>query len=127
MAGKFRARGVAIALVAGAAAVVLLGGVAAASVTAQPMAPVLASSPTVTGVSPSSGPPAGGTVVTIVGTNFTNPSTVSFGTLAGTGVQFVSASELKATSPAGTGTVDVTVTTTVGTSATSASDKFSYL
>ena len=38
MAGKFRARGVAIALVAGAAAVVLLGGVAAASVTAQPMA-----------------------------------------------------------------------------------------
>ena len=92
MAGKFRARGVAIALVAGAAAVVLLGGVAAASVTAQPMAPVLASSPTVTGVSPSSGPPAGGTVVTIVGTNFTNPSTVSFGTGAGTGVVFVSAS-----------------------------------
>ena len=32
-----------------------------------------------------------------------------------------------ATSPAGTGKVDVTVTTAGGTSATSASDKFSYL
>jgi len=86
-----------------------------------------ATAPTVTGLSPSSGPAVGGTVVTITGTHFTKAATVSFGTVAGTGVVFVSSTELMATSPAGTGKVDVTVTTAGGTSATSASDKFSYL
>jgi len=40
---------------------------------------------------------------------------------------FVSSTELQATSPAGTGTVDVTVTTTGGTSATWAGDRFTYM
>ena len=38
----------------------------------------------------------------------------------------VNPGKLTATSPAGTGTVDVTVTTPGGTSATSAGDQFSY-
>ena len=82
----------------------------------------------VTGVSPASGPTAGGTVVTITGTGFTAASTVNFVTAgAATNVQFVNSTTLKATSPAGSGQVDVTVTTTGGTSATSALDKFTYL
>ncbi|HEY2306943.1 MAG TPA: IPT/TIG domain-containing protein, partial [Streptosporangiaceae bacterium] len=84
--------------------------------------------PTVTGVSPASGPTAGGTVVTITGTGFTAAATVKLGGTPATVVTFVSSTILKATSPAGTaGTVDVTVTTTGGTSATSALDQYTYL
>jgi hypothetical protein len=48
-------------------------------------------------------------VVTITGTNFVSISTVRFGTVAATAVAFVSATELIATSPVGSGLVDVTV------------------
>lgn len=68
--------------------------------------------PTVSGVSPSEGPVAGGTSVTIQGANFGSDSSVSFG---GTAVPttVVSATELEATAPAATvaGPVNVTVTT----------------
>ena len=84
--------------------------------------------PTVTSISPTSGPEAGGTSVTVNGTGFTSASTVKFGTTSGTGVYYISASELSVTSPAGTGVVDVTVTTPgVGTSATSSEDQFTYI
>jgi hypothetical protein len=83
--------------------------------------------PTVTGIAPSAGPTAGGTPVTITGTNFDPGSTVAFGGVAATGVTVVSSTSITATSPAGSaGTVDVTVTTPGGTSATSNADKFSY-
>ncbi|MBV9292184.1 MAG: IPT/TIG domain-containing protein, partial [Frankiales bacterium] len=82
--------------------------------------------PSVTGVSPSAGPTAGGTVVTITGSNFVNGATVSFGGSAGTGVIVNSGTSITATSPAGSGTVDVTVTTPGGTSATSNGDQFTY-
>jgi autotransporter-associated beta strand protein len=85
-----------------------------------------AAAPTVTGISPNSGPPAGGTSVTITGTNFTGATAVNFGTTAATGVMVVSATTITATSPAGTGVVDVTVTTPAGTSATSAADQFTF-
>ena len=39
--------------------------------------------PTVTGISPNFGPTAGGTSVTITGTGFAAPATVSFGANAG--------------------------------------------
>ena len=39
----------------------------------------------------------------------------------------VSATSITATAPAGTGTVDVTVTTPGGTSATSSADQFTYV
>ena len=87
MAGRMRARGVAIVLALGAAAVGLLGGVAAVPAAAQP---TVLTVPTVSGVSPSSGPPSGGTAVTITGTNFTSTATVNFGANAATGVTFVS-------------------------------------
>ena len=84
--------------------------------------------PTVTGVSPSSGPTAGGTSVTVSGTNLTGATAVDFGTgHPGTSISGVTATSLTVTSPAGTGTVNVTVTTPNGTSAVNApSDQFTY-
>jgi hypothetical protein len=50
-----------------------------------------------------------------------------FGSDPATGVTVVSSSEVTAISPAGTGTVHVTVTTPGGTSAASATDRFGYV
>ena len=67
--------------------------------------------PTVTGVSPSSGSTAGGTAVTISGTNFATGAGVTFGTAAATNVVVVSSTTITATTPAGSvGAVTVTVT-----------------
>jgi hypothetical protein len=84
--------------------------------------------PTVTAVNPTAGPLAGGTSVTITGTNFTGATGVSFGGTAGTGIVVNSATQITVTAPAhAAGQVDVTVTTPGGTSATSASDHYTYL
>ena len=80
---------------------------------------------TVTGISPSTGPPSGGTAVTITGTDLSGATAVDFGSTPGT-VTADSATSITATAPAGTGTVDVTVTTPDGTSATSSADQFTY-
>ena len=82
--------------------------------------------PAVTSVSPSSGPSAGGTVVTITGANFSGASAVKFGGASAIWFNVGSATSILAKSPAGAGTVDVTVTTTAGTSGTSAADLFTY-
>jgi hypothetical protein len=83
--------------------------------------------PTVTGIGPNGGPPAGGTSVTITGTNLTGATAVSFGGANAAQVAVNSATEITALSPAGAiGTVNVTVTTPNGTSATSAADQFTY-
>jgi hypothetical protein len=67
--------------------------------------------PTVTSVSPNSGTTAGGTSVTITGTNFAAGATVTFGSNAATNVIVVSGTQITATTPAGsTGAVAVTVT-----------------
>ena len=86
-----------------------------------------AAAPTVTGISPASGPAAGGTLVTITGTGFTGATAVDFGTTAATGVTVVSATTITADSPAGTGTVDVTVISPAGTSPVSPADQFKYV
>jgi len=84
--------------------------------------------PTVTSVTPSSGPTAGGTSVTITGTGFTGASAVKFGTTAATTFTVNNPTQITATAPAhAAGTVDVTVTTTGGTSATGAGDQFTYV
>ena len=83
--------------------------------------------PTVTGLSPNTGPQTGGTLVTITGTGFTGAPTVNFGTTPATDVTVVSGTTITAESPAGTGVVDATVTTPGGTSATSAADQFTYV
>lgn len=82
--------------------------------------------PTVTGISPSMGPTAGGTVVTITGSNFTGATSVKFGTLAATSFSVVSATQITATSPAQTSMVYVTVTTPGGTSTGGAPSQFTY-
>src|SRR3984893_1307943 len=82
--------------------------------------------PTVSNVNPATGPASGGTTVTITGTNFAAGDTVAFGGSAATGVTVNSATSITATSPAGSGTVDVTVTGPGGTSATSSADQFTY-
>lgn len=107
--------------------------------------------PTVTGVSPNRGPLAGGTVVTIRGTGFSNQIwqgnggfnyNVVFGTigcrLVGDGpaatlppctrVQYevVSNTEIRAISPPGSGTQDITVETAGGISPIVPEDRFIY-
>ena len=82
--------------------------------------------PTVTAISPAVGPQTGGTPVTITGTGFTSDSAVDFGATAGTKVTVNSANSITADAPAGTGTVNVTVTTPGGTSNTSVADQFTY-
>ena len=57
--------------------------------------------PTVSSVAPNSGPLAGGTAVTITGTNFAAGATVTFGATAATNVVVVSSTSITATTPAG--------------------------
>jgi IPT/TIG domain len=83
--------------------------------------------PAVTGVSPDSGPAAGGTTVTISGSGFTGATLVDFGMSPATSLTVVSDTSITASSPPGSGTVDVTVTTPGGTSAATASDEFMYV
>src|SRR6516162_3151416 len=71
--------------------------------------------PAVTNVSPNTGPTSGGTNVTITGTNFSGATAVRFGSNAAGSFTVNSATQITATSPAGSGTVDVTVTTEGGT------------
>jgi len=82
--------------------------------------------PAVTGVSPASGSSNGGTTVTITGTGFTGVTAVDFGSVPAA-YSVTSATSISAVSPAGAGTVDVTVTTPNGLSATSSADQFTYL
>lgn len=82
--------------------------------------------PTVASLSTNSGPAAGGTALTILGTGFTPASTVNFGTSAATAVTYLSSQALTVTAPAGVGTVDVTVDNAGTSSATSAADQFLY-
>ena len=85
--------------------------------------------PTVTGIAPNSGSSLGGVLVTITGTNFDvtpGNTLVKFGANAGANVTCALTTSCIANSPAGTGTVDVTVTVAGQTSATSAADQFIY-
>jgi hypothetical protein len=82
--------------------------------------------PAVTAISPVSGLSAGGSVVSITGTNMGTATAVHFGATDATAFANLSATQVVATAPAGTGTVHVTVTTAGGTSPTSAADYFAY-
>lgn len=82
--------------------------------------------PTVTAVAPYTGLPAGGTAVAITGTGFEEVTGVRFGSAAAKSFTVHSSGSISAVSPAGSATVDVTVETTAGTSATSAADRFTY-
>ncbi len=83
--------------------------------------------PTVTSVRPNGGPPSGNAQVVIDGSSFTGATAVHFG---GNPASFIvnSDTSIAATSPAGSPgtTVDVTVTTPSGTSATNPADRYTY-
>ncbi len=83
--------------------------------------------PSVSAVTPSAGPIAGGTTVTITGSALANATAVDFGTIEATIVSDTSTT-IVVTSPAVTaaGSVKVTVTTAGGKSATSSADEFTY-
>lgn len=82
--------------------------------------------PTVTSIYPTSGTTNGGTQVMITGHGFIGATKVNFGTPTGTGLTINSDTWITVSSPAGNGTVDVTVTGPGGTSETNASDEFTY-
>ena len=66
--------------------------------------------PTISSISPSSGSTAGGTTVTLTGTNFASGATVTIGGVAATGVTALSATSLRAiTGPRAAGAADVVV------------------
>lgn len=83
--------------------------------------------PSITGISPTSGPEAGGTTVTISGSGFTGATAVHFGSTTGSSITVTDDNSLTVTSPGGSGTVDVTVTGLYGTSAVVPSDQFTYV
>jgi acid phosphatase len=69
-----------------------------------------APAPTVSGITPNTGPTAGGTSVTINGSNFVAGATVSIGATAATGVIVSNSTTITATTPAhAAGTVNVVV------------------
>jgi len=83
--------------------------------------------PTVTGISPATGLPGGGTGVVISGTNLLGATLVDFGANPAT-IFSTSPTQIVVIDPAGAaGMVDVTVTTPLGTSATSPVDQFTYV
>ncbi len=86
--------------------------------------------PTVTHISPPSGPVSGGTSVDITGSGFTNAIVVDFGAGQPTYDFTVNSdTSITAVSPMGENpdTVSITVTTPGGTSATSSADRFDYV
>jgi MYXO-CTERM domain-containing protein len=84
----------------------------------------IAAAPTITTINPSSGTAAGGTMVTITGTNFATPA-VTFGGTAGS-VSASTSTSITVTTPAhATGMVDVVVTNADTQSAT-ATNGFTY-
>ena len=85
----------------------------------------------VSGVTPNAGPTAGGTAVTISGTNLSIVTAVYFGGTAAAGFALNANSQIVATSPASSGgnagTVDITVKTSQGSSIDSPADQFRYV
>ena len=82
----------------------------------------------ISSVSPSSGPVAGSTTVTISGTHFAGASVIKFGSFIGTIVS-VSDTQISAKSPQGAaGPVDIFITTPSGTSLANApNDQFTFV
>jgi RHS repeat-associated protein len=84
--------------------------------------------PVVTGIGPPVGLIAGGAYVTIIGSNFSGATAVSFGGTPSTYVSADSDNAITTRVPAhAVGMVDVTVTTPGGTSAVTAADQFNYV
>ena len=83
--------------------------------------------PTVTGIAPATGAAGGGTTVTLTGTGFVDTTAVTFGATSATGFTVDSATQITATARAGSGSVNLRVTTVGGTSTTGAANQYSYI
>ena len=85
--------------------------------------------PAVVGVKPASGPGAGGTKVTVSGVDFAGTTSVLFGSApAASFAVNASGTSINAYAPAASaGTVDITVTTPLGTSPAVHPDEYTYL
>jgi hypothetical protein len=84
--------------------------------------------PTITGVSPTAGAIAGSTEVTIAGHNFVRVTSVKFGTAKARPVTVTSSRKLTVTAPAhAAGTVQISVRTKYGTSASVTADQYTYI
>jgi hypothetical protein len=83
--------------------------------------------PSVTAVEPDEGPEAGGGSVVIRGTHLYHVTSVQFGNTPARAFKVLSSAAVSAEAPAGTGSVDITVTSASGTSATSAADRYGYV
>jgi hypothetical protein len=94
--------------------------------TAQYTISATAAAPTVTAIGPANGSSSGGTSVTIVGTNFNGVTAVNFGTNQAAKFTVNSSTSITTVSPAGAGSVHITVIAAGGTSATTTADVFSY-
>jgi hypothetical protein len=91
---------------------------------------IAAPAPAITQITPSSGSTAGGSVVTVVGSNFTGSSSVSFGTVVLDPLEFTVLSDtalVALSPPQPAGTVDIRVTTPSGTSPIVTADRFTYV
>ena len=108
-----------------AAGLALIGGVSVA--TAGVASATRLKIPIIKEIAPAHGPLAGGTTVIIYGKSLGGVTGVSFGGSPSPLVTPVTQSEILAQSPPGVGTVDITVTTTVGTSVTGSVDQFAYV
>ena len=75
-----------------------------------------AAPPVLTTAGPTQGPTAGGVVVTLIGSNLLNASAVRFGSTNAVSFTVVSATQITATAPPGTGSSPITVITPGGTS-----------
>ncbi len=82
--------------------------------------------PTVATLAPAIGPANGGNSVTITGTNFVGVSAVNFGATSARSFVVNSETSITAVAPAGSGTVDVTVTMAAGTALTDPDDRYTY-
>ena len=82
--------------------------------------------PVVTKLKPTKGSSAGGTSVTVHGEHLSGATAVRFGESETTQITSDSAESLTVLSPPGVGTVDVTVITESGESATGSADQFTY-
>ncbi len=83
--------------------------------------------PNVNAIHPTSGPVQGGINVVIQGSGFKDVKSVSFDGKSASSFTVVSDTQITAISPPGSGTIDVTVTTSGGTSATSSATKFTHI
>jgi hypothetical protein len=88
---------------------------------------VPAAAPAITGIAPTSGTNAGGTVVILSGTSFTGATSVLFGMTPAASFTVLSDSQISAISPAATGIVHISVTTPSGTSLAGSADLFTYV